>query len=187
MTTPMVFNNIMVDLETTGTEGGHNAIIQLAAVKFNLEERKVDLNMFDMCMTVPGNRWWCEDTRAWWEQQEPHILQDIKSRMQEPMNVLAAFYRWTQEGLDGDQAILWAKPTHFEYPFLQSYFKQFGLPIPFHYAEANDLRTWLRARGMQNLDREVEFEGDAHNALHDVLHQIKVLFHCMEKTNVQIV
>lgn len=175
----MAFNQIMVDLESTGTDASHSAIIQLSAVKFDLENMTIDGDMFDQCLLIPGNRFWMEDTRDWWGQQEPHILQNIWGRMRDPGTVMKEFSTWAGVG-----AVLWAKPVSFEQPFLQSYFRDFGVNNPFHYSESQDLRSWCRARGMPNLDRELPFSGTAHNALDDVIHQIAVLFTLLEKTNV---
>lgn len=60
----------------------------------------------------------------------------------------------------------------------------FNVPNPFHYRYAEDLNSWCRARGMPDLDQEIEFQGEAHDAIMDVLHQITVLFTLLEKTNV---
>jgi hypothetical protein len=172
----MQYPEVMIDLETTGTDPERTAIIQLSAVRFNLEEKAIDHNMFDKCLLIPGNRFWAEDTRDWWVQECPDVLDKIWPRMQDPAGVLQAFGQWVGRDLNGTPPILWAKPTHFEYPFLQSYHRQYGQAMPFHYSEAQDLRSWCRARGQKNLDRELPFNGVKHNAIHDVLHQISVLF-----------
>lgn len=179
----MPFNHVMVDIETTGTCPVHGAMIQLSAVRFDFETQELDMNMFDMCLAIPPNRFWAEDTREWWSKQPPHIINEIFGRMQDPRAVMHAFYHWVLRDLDGEAPILWAKPAHFEQPFLQSYFREYGPAMPFHYRVTEDLNSWCRARGMPDLDRDVEFEGDAHNALHDVLHQIKVLFTLLERTS----
>ena len=178
----MPFNHIMLDIESTGTCPASTAMIQLSAVRFDFDTMEIDLNMFDRCLTVPGNRFWEENTRDWWLQQKSEILQSIFSRMEEPKQVLIDFYKWVQKDLKGASPILWAKPISFELPFLTSYYKQFDLPMPCHYRLAEDLNSWCRARGVPDLDGQVEFEGDAHNALHDVLHQIKVLAVLRERT-----
>lgn len=180
----MSFNNISVDIETTGTDASHAAMIQLAAVRFDLETKEIDMNMFNMSLAVPGNRFWQENTREWWATQDPTILDRIYATMREPRAVLRDFAEWATQGLDGERPVIWSKPSHFEWPFLQSYFTQFDVPIPFRYNEANDLNSWCRARGMPKLDKETPFDGDEHDAIYDCLHQINVLFKLMEMTDV---
>lgn len=174
----------MIDIESTGTDPSHAAMIQLSAVRFDIEKQDIDTDMFDQCLLVPANRFWQEDTREWWAGQDQSIISSIWSRMREPAPVLREFAAWAMRDLDGDKPILWAKPISFEWPFLQSYFKEYGVASPFHYSDCKDLRSVLYARGMPTLDRDHPFEGPAHNAIFDVLHQIEVLFKCLEKTNV---
>jgi DNA polymerase III alpha subunit (gram-positive type) len=167
------YMNIMVDIETTGTSPDHAGIIQISAVRFDLEKKTVDNDMFDRCLWLAPNRFWDEDTRAFWS-KNARVLNDIVSRGEEPRVVLEAFAKWV--GYNG--AILWAKPTTFEQPLLASYFRQFDIPMPFHYRNARDLATWVHAKGldMKELYARVPFDGDEHNALHDVLYQIRLLF-----------
>jgi len=184
----MQFPEVMIDYETTSTDPSHGAIIQLAAVRFNLEERTVDSEMFDQCLMIPENRFWSEDTREWWlsdEERAAH-LDTIWPRMRDPQTVLREFSQWAARDLDGQAPIMWAKPTLFEYPFLQSYYSQFSMPMPFPHWSAQDLNSWCRARGLPRLEKSLEFEGTEHHALHDVLHQIKALFTLMERTDVTI-
>lgn len=178
------FNHVMVDIETTGTNPNHNAMIQLSGVRFNLEERAIDMQMFDQCLAIPANRFWSEDTRDWWATQDESIIDKIWANMRDPATVLHEFNTWVQRDLDYDGITLWAKPIHFEYPFLESYFNDYGIAKPFHYAECKDLRSVCFARGLPNLDRELPFEGPAHDAIYDVLHQINVLFNLMDRTEV---
>lgn len=170
----MTYNHIMVDMETTGTSPESTAMIQLAGVRFNLETQDVDPVFFDECLSIPGNRRWDQDTLEWWGTM-PELLSSILGRARDPKTVLEEFHQWAGRDLDV-QPILWAKPTHFEFPFIESYNKQFGLPSLFHYRFAENLLTHCRAKGFPELDAELEFEGEAHNAIHDVLHQVKVLF-----------
>ena len=179
----MTFPEVMSDYETTSTDPSHGAIIQISAVRFNLEHREVDPVMFDQCLLMPGNRFWSEDTRDWWMAECPEVLDAIWPRMRDPLQVLSEFRQWVMRDLEGDSPVMWAKPIHFEFPFLQSYFRQYGLAMPFHYSEAQDLRSWCRALGHPNLDREIPFEGIKHNALHDTLHQVQTLFTLLERND----
>lgn len=174
---PLSFPDIMVDVETTGLDPGHAAMIQLSAVRFNLKERTVDAgSMFDRCLAVPPGRFWDEGTREWWGQQKPHILNDIMFRAEDPRTVMQAFSDWI--GRDVPDIRFWAKPTTFDYAFVQSYFNQFGVLNPFNFRFATDVNSFIRGMAFDSsvATYKIDFQGDAHNALFDVLHQIQMVF-----------
>jgi hypothetical protein len=171
----------MVDLETTGTSPETTAIIQIAAVRFDMESGEISPVMFDRCLMMPHGRFFDESTREWWLKDKSHILRSIFERSEKPEVVMQAFVEWARAGIDpaNDSLRLWAKPSHFEYPFIESYCRQFALPNPFYYRDVNDMNSFLRGRYFPHdpppFERLIPFEGDAHSALFDVVHQIKVL------------
>lgn len=174
----MHYPDIMVDIETTGLSPDYSAMIQLAAVKFNLKEKTIDSeSMFNRCLTIPSRRFWDEGTRQWWSQQKREILMDIYARMEDPKAVLSEFADWV-----GYTPIIphrfWAKPVHFDYPFVQSYLTQFDIPNPFHFRWATDVNSYIRgvAKNPEVEQFKTEFKGDAHNAIYDVINQIDALF-----------
>lgn len=176
----MQYTDIMLDLETTGTDQQFNAIIQIAAVKFNPITGDVSHDFFDRCLMIAPNRYWQESCRDWW-MQRPHVLQGIMNRMEDPKEVLIALRDWA-----GPNMRMWGKPSHFDHSFLDNYYKQFDMQIPFGFRTANDMNTFIRARYWPetppNVEKELEFEGAEHNALDDVLHQLKVIYKVMEDT-----
>jgi DNA polymerase III epsilon subunit-like protein len=169
----------MIDIETTGTDPAHAAIIQIAAVKFSLETKEIDTaSMFCRSLWIPPGRFWDENTRDWWGRQNQDILNGIYDRMEDPRVVMNEFFDWGN-GLNLVMpARMWAKPISFEYPFLSSYFKQFDLHMPFHFRYAKDVNTFLFAKGHDPsvFWRGVPPAGDAHHALFDVLTQIHGVF-----------
>ena len=183
----MHYPDIMVDVETTGLSIDDSAMIQLAAVRFNLKERTIDnSSMFNKALAIPPKRYWDEGTRRWWSEQKRSILEDIYARMEDPHNVMQEFADWV-----GYSPLVphrfWAKPIHFDYPFVQSYLSQFGIANPFHFRWATDVNSYIR--GMAN-NPDVEqfktgtFHGDAHNAIFDVINQIDALFQASEHYSV---
>lgn len=174
------FNYCMVDIETTGKDVGNNAILQIAAVKFSLENGTVSHDFFDRCLLMAPKRYWDEDTRTWWSKRRD-VLESIWARMEDPYVVMKAFVDWAGPGLK-----FVGKPTHFDFSFIQNYCMQFGLEMPFHYRYAEDMNSWIRGRYWPNdpppFEYDLPFDGDAHNGLHDCLHQIKVLFAVKEDT-----
>lgn len=176
----MDFPDIMVDLETTGTRPETTNIIQIAAVKFNLRTGDVDPNFFDRCMIPLPTRFWQEDTREWWSKM-PDILDGIYRRMEPAKDVMQDFSNWAYNSTH-----LWAKPVSFEFPFIQSYFHELEIYNPFSFRLANDQNTFIRSRFFPEeappIEKELEFIGDEHNALHDVLHQVKAVLEAYDRT-----
>lgn len=178
------FPDVMVDIETTGTDVGVNAIIQIAAVRFNLEAGTVHHGFFDRCLQMAPRRCWDEGTRDWW-MKKPDVIQSIWARGEDPGLVLKDFSEWCGSGLR-----MWAKPTHFDFAFLENYYTQFDSRIPFHFRTAENMNSWIRGRywprPAPDFERDLPFEGTAHNGLHDCLHQVKVLFAVKEDTKTQV-
>ncbi|HIH2748252.1 TPA: 3'-5' exonuclease [Burkholderia lata] len=174
--------DVMVDLETTGTQPERTAIIEIAAVRFDFASGEIMPEMFNRCLMIPHGRFFDEETRNWWLKDKREILQGIYARMERPEVVMQAFRDFLLRDVDtyNEKLRLWAKPSHFEYPFLESYFKEFEIGNPFHYRDTNDMNSWIRGRYWPQqppeFERNIPFEGDAHSALFDVLHQLKVLY-----------
>lgn len=172
----MDFPDTMIDLETTSTDPVHGAIIQLSAVRFNFDTGLVDPDMFDMCLDMAPGRFWDEDTRTWWLEKNADTLALIQSRAQNAAAVFHAFREWSWKPGSAGQS-MWAKPSHFEFPFIQSYAKQFQVTLPFHYQDAVDLNSFCRGIAhnprLKPFEKTIPFEGTEHNAIDDVLHQIR--------------
>lgn len=177
---PQFYPDVMVDIETSGTMPDRHGILQIAAVRFNAATGEVDPNYFDMCLTIPQHRGWSESTRDWWTTQNVMVLAEILFRKKPWRDVMTQFQRWVMQGSNnGEQPALWGKPTHFDFSFLSSYFHDADLAMPFHYRKANDMNSYIRGLwapfNPPNLERDLEFVGDAHNGVWDSFHQIKVV------------
>jgi oligoribonuclease (3'-5' exoribonuclease) len=183
----------MVDVETTGNNFERNAIIQIAAVKWDYSTGRVSDDFFDRCLHIHPGREWDPETRGWWAKQG-NVLHEIQSRAEDPYTVIRAFYEWLlkdwpvgrREGLQ-----FWAKPISYDFSYIASYFRMFGLENPCHFRYANDVNSFIRGlHGSTDhitYEEELPMEGDAHNALFDVLHQIKVVLHAKKVTTQGVV
>lgn len=172
----MVMQDLMVDIETTGTNPDRHAIVQLSAVKFSLKEGLIDASdMFDRCLVMPTWRSWEEDTRSWWQRQKADVFPNLVSRMEEPKLVMEDFVKWLGPV---EFYRFWAKPTTFDFMFVQSYMKDFDIPDRFNFREATDMNSFLRGKYFPEKipDIYIPHAGDVHNALFDVINQIQVLF-----------
>ena len=85
----------MVDLETTGLDPVHNALIQIAGARFNYETREIGPT-FVGYLEVPPNRFWDQGTLEWWQGQ-PAVLERILSKAQPAQLVWNSFVDWTEE------------------------------------------------------------------------------------------
>jgi oligoribonuclease (3'-5' exoribonuclease) len=164
----------MIDIETTGTDPHNAAIIQICAVKFNLDTQEVSSNVFNRCLSMKSRRFWDEDTKKWWGKM-PDLYKSIAARMENPEKVMKDLIDW----VGTDELRFWGKPITFDFSFIDSYYKDYGLNNPFHWRNARDLNSYIAGlrHSAQHPDTSyVEFEGTAHDAFYDTFHQIKMLF-----------
>lgn len=169
------FPDVMLDIETTGTDSANCAIIQISAVRFNLQLGTVGHDFFDRCLMIPQTRFWQEGGRDFWIKRK-ELYNSMLPRMEDPHAVLKALVEWC-----GGQRTLWAKPSHFEFPFLEGYFRRYEMQTPFFYRSVNDQNSFFRGlywpESPPDFERELPFQGTLHDGLSDTLHQLKVLFH----------
>lgn len=179
----MAMTDIMVDLETTGTDPGYNAIIQIAAVQFNYSTGEIG-PVFNRCLSIAPQRFWDEGTRTWWGNQNKAVFNSIIDRMEPPEGVVRDFLTFCSTDTPNNGFRLWAKPVTFEFSFLSSYFAQYGLPMPLNFRYCRDLNTYMAAMagGAEHQGMEhVEVPSNAHDALADCVYQLKLLFSAKNK------
>jgi len=176
------YTDAMIDCETTSTRPDRGAMIQLSAVKFNLETHDVSLDMFNRCLHMPAWRSWDDSTYNWWVNDKRETLEKIMLAMEEPAKVMEDFVDWAAPT---GHLRFWSKPLSFDWPFVAGYCADFNQPMPFDFRQANDMRAFMRGKCWPEPFKEPQltFKGIPHNALHDVLHQIRVLFSFMEYGN----
>lgn len=183
-----MFPDVMVDIESGSTDPEHGPILQIAAVRFNHTTGDVDVNdMFNACLLPPVNRYWSEDTARWWQEQKPEILSSLIQRGEPASAVMNRFFDWANKY---ERPVFWSKPLSFDYPFIASYFRMFDLANPFPFWLARDVRSFCAGVAFPNppvSDKELPFEGDEHDAIFDVLHQIKYVFRVSEERRKGIV
>lgn len=186
------FPDVMVDIETTHTAPDRGAIIQLAAVRFSYERQEFDLHsgrgFFDRCPDIMPHRAWDESTRTWWTNSEEKlkVLQGIYSRMEPHRQVFLDFAEWCLPRPKG--LVFWGKSTGFDFQFLQSHFRDLQIEFPFHFRTAREINSFISGLYQQVAPVQIDlpFEGDPHNALHDCIHQIKILFHARNERRQEV-
>lgn len=179
----MEYTDMMVDIETTGLQPDRNAVIQIGAVKFNLEKRTVCPQTYKASLTIPPYRHWNQGTAAWWAGQPKEIMNEIITNQRPYAEVLEEFQQWSLGGYR-----FWSKPSHFDFMFLASSFEDAGLANPFSYRVATDMNSFILGLYGGNevppeIEANVSVDGPAHDALNDCWYQLKTLFAHLENTD----
>jgi DNA polymerase III alpha subunit (gram-positive type) len=175
--------DVMLDIETTGTDPAHNGILQIAAWKFNYMTGEVGDCIDIPVQTAPG-RYWDLSTIQWWREESGALahMNDLVAKGIPAAQGFQQLFEWV--GYSSQKVRLWAKPITFEYPFLESHFRQLGIHMPFHYRYTRDINTHIAALAgdpsFVTFDIDVEFEGQPHNALWDALHDMRCLLRAKE-------
>jgi hypothetical protein len=172
------FTDLMVDIETGGTNGSRNPLLQIAARPFNLATMQVSRTTFDRCLQIPKNRHWDEGTRNWWNDkpEKQKILREIMARAEWPLHVMEAFHHF---GFSlGKKVRFWSNHT-LDWDFIEAYFIDHNVENPFKYYNFRDLYSVIHGiQGGGEIDKALRPEEDvnqAHNAMYDVDRQIQWL------------
>lgn len=174
--------DLMVDIETTGLRPDRHAVIQIAAVPFQLQSQKVGDTYFDMCLKMPNARGWQETTKDWWYGKNGHVLVGIMGRGQDPkyvMESLAGFVKAMKGPVN-----FWCKRS-FDWQFIESYFHDMEVTNPLKYQNVHEMWSYLKGASHPQPVPKVEVvvqkagEFDAHNAYYDALWQVQCLFNTL--------
>lgn len=208
---------IMVDCETLGLTPNRNPVLQIAMVSFCPEtfEPKEAFEIFlPMAEQLAKGNVVEQSTLDWWSKQNPKVVSHIAKGIEDAKTMdvsLVELYKWvesqTQKYLknakkkpDVVKSLFWAKPTLFDYPFIEGLFRQHKQISPFHYQQVMDMKSYLMgmfqtaffltykyqlphgvAQDMYWLFNDYskiknpKVEDDAHNATADCYYQIEWL------------
>lgn len=169
----------MIDIESTGVHGDKHAIIQLAAVPFDLELREVG-ESFCKCLKIPLDREWMPETKLWWNQTNPYRLEEILSKGEDHLTVLNEFKEYV-ETFDKDIRF-WSHHT-IDWEMLEHYFRSYEIRSPFNYRSFIDLDSYLEALVPNRISKYKPRvnPNDEHDALFDCRLQIAWLFRTLDK------
>lgn len=175
------YPDLMVDVETTGLQPAKCALIQIGAVPFNFETGEVDSkNMFKVSMTMPRNRYWTDDTDYFWKVLNADVYAAICASMTHYKAAFETFHKWSCELGD---VRFWSKGP-LDWNMIESYCVDFDLDMPFNFRQAKDMRSFIAGLYGEAEYREPQVEkvGSHHDALHDCLTQLKILFKAKAET-----
>lgn len=174
----MRYTDVMIDIETTGRTPGC-AIIQIAAVPFNINTGKVSTNTFKMSINLDKQKQkgfnLDSNTIGWWVKENSKLFTELSQSNNHYVDVGARFQQWFRTLENSRQIRVWGNSNRFDLGILEGWYqkgigeKQFE---PFW-------NTWLErdVRTLAMLDPQIKantkFEGTKHNAIDDCKHQIK--------------
>lgn len=172
---------ISLDLETLGT-GANAAIASIGACRFDPHSPAID-NVFHVHVSLEN----CQrhglafdaSTLLWWLGQDEDARRSLIAGQEHAaplitaLDLLAAFIADT-----GEDADLWVNGASFDLPILANAYRVAGMPLPWKFWAERDLRT------LKNLHRgaPIPRDGIHHNALHDAIHQARLIQHILTPT-----
>lgn len=172
--------DVMVDLETTGLDPHNNHIAQIGAVKFNYltgavgESFCINVDINKMPKREGLQRHWMPSTKHWWNRQDKSIREGVFEKPYDPKIAMNAFMNWC---FPLNSLRFWCKGKHFDYPFIESYLRELGVPNAFHYRQVEDMGSFIDGLYFPEPRQVVKYKdvGDAHNALSDAINQLAEL------------
>ena len=164
--------DIMVDIETAGTKPGC-VVLTVGAAVFVPQTGEVRSTFYERISFKDSVlRGLCvePDTYAWWQRQDENARKEAFGGEKNLAEVALAFEQWVR----GHKHVrdFWCQGTDFDYPIWQEAFSRASIAtFPVKYNQKRDTRTVYSVAGLDT--SLIPREGTYHNALDDVLHQIR--------------
>lgn len=164
-----VFNQVMLDLETMGTDENF-VILSVGMVKFNIDtgeignklHLKISINdSLKKGFKIDGN------TLIWWLNNDKKAKEMINKGEKFSINNTLDYI---SEFLNKDLEI-WAKSPSFDCNLLKSYYQKLNRNIPWNFRNQQDVRTLinLNKKLYEEITKDVKI---THDAIDDCINQI---------------
>lgn len=168
------FDNLMIDIETFGTDLC-SVVLSIAATPFNETEigEKIYFHHLPIESQLKMGRTISQETWNWWSEQtlNPVAKPTNGTDLDAYMILLSNFISDLEDGQD--ELRIWSNPPQFDIKILEDMYKQVGRPIPWSHRQICDVRTVKKLLGK---DRYAEFMNkEAHNPVSDNEFQIKIV------------
>lgn len=188
----MVYTDLMVDIETVGRVPGC-AIIQIAAVPFNINTGEVSNNVFKMSINLDhqlksGKGFtYCSNTYKWWMKENPKLFKKLSKSQYKYNQVGDAFQKWFRSLKNYNEIRVWGNSNRFDLGIIDGWYRKSIGPNfqPFW-------NTWLEndCRTLSNLKpsikKNLRFIGTKHNAIDDCKHQIRYCHLTIKSLNIKL-
>ena len=168
----MEYKHLMIDIETLGFRNT-SAILSIAAVPFNLESGYALLDFkrnVTLDSSLEHNLTIDESTVAWWFNQPENVLIPL---LKDRINLHQALKELTDFIKESKVEQIWSNSPTFDLAILRNAYKQTQLECPWEFYQERDVRTI--ASLFPSIKKDMKFDGTAHDAKDDCLHQIKYL------------
>jgi exodeoxyribonuclease VIII len=161
-------NNVMIDIETMGTEA-NAAIVAVGAVRFNktgIDETSfyAKLDLEEVCkhgMEMDAS------TVLWWLKQSDEARAELTDGETTPLHIVMDELK----KFLGDDAVVWGNGSDFDNVIVSTLYTSFDREIPWKFWNSQCYRT------IKNIYRDIKMErrGTHHNALYDAISQAEHL------------
>lgn len=174
-------NNVMTDIETTGT-GHHSAITNIAAAVFDLMTGKIIAEYYARVD-------WKEDcelcggkidaaTMAWWMRKSSEARMELTAddNRVAPDDALMGLFSFIQKHCGSEPVYMWAKSPSFDLSLIKDAAERFAIPrnmIPWKFWNERDVRTIEGIAASLNIPLPYGKKDVTHHALSDVRGQIR--------------
>lgn len=185
-----MFNHIMLDLETLGKDAGC-VIVTVGACAFNFETNTISDKTFyatiNTASSVQHGLSMDIDTVMWWMGQSDAARAALISKNSDTLpNVLTKLTAWIEDVRKNaplNQISVWGNDIDFDISIMKAAYKAVDHALPWSFWEHRSVRTMVWLGKERNFDpkKDMPFDGIAHNALADAIHQAK---YCMAIKNV---
>lgn len=184
-------NNVMIDIETTGT-AHHSAIVSAAAAVFNpltgeiFAEEYVKFNWKEDCKICGGKI--DADTVEWWLKKSAEAqVELITSGNQLPTDdALMRIFEFIRKHCDEGPVYVWAKSPSFDLSLIKDAAERCCIPkemIPWKFWNERDVRTIEGIGAQLNIPLPYGKKDVTHHALSDVRGQIRNVAAVMNALN----
>lgn len=170
--------DIMLDLETLGVLP-NSVVLSLGAVEFDPHRLNKPTKWlylaFDADSQIASGRSIDPDTLAWWEKQDPQVIEDAMSS-EGRVPVKQALLELTQFVFHAND--IWCQGPVFDIAMLEDLYRQYELHIPWRFWQIRDSRTLFK---FLNHDPRKSLRGTTashHNALDDAAIQAMAVQDC---------
>ncbi len=162
--------HVMFDLETMATTA-NAVILSIGAVKFDLENNKIDNDGFYASLSIDDQiaegRVISESTLIWWMAQIKEAQQVFVEPKQTLESALISLIDW----LGHNKRCPWSNGADFDLPMLAHAFTAHGMEVPWEFWNSRCVRTY---RSLPIAKQVAKPEAAvAHNALHDAVAQAR--------------
>lgn len=166
--TKPIFNHLMVDIETMGTES-FSCIISIAALEFDIETGAIGKEFYrnislqscvDLGLIINA------DTVLWWMKQSDEARAILNKECVSINKALVDFSAFCTTDYQ-----IWGNSPRFDLGILQNAFSMANMPICWDFKKERDVRTLVSFN--QNIKQNHKYEGIAHNALSDCYNQVR--------------